>query len=190
MAKKALLLMDLQKAIFGRVEAGPELIERLKEVKSAAQAAGMLVIYVVVQFRDGFPEVGPGNKMFGMLKSGGFPLTEGNEAVEIVGDLTPTTGDIVVTKRRVSAFAGSDLEMVLRAQQIEHVVLAGISTSGVVLSTLREAADKDYQITVLSDCCLDRDGEVHRVLMEKVFPVQADVFTSKEWLELISLSVV
>jgi nicotinamidase-related amidase len=75
----------------------------------------------------------------------------------------------------------SDLEVVLRSCGIQHLILSGIATGGVVLSTLREAADKDYKITVLSDCCADRDEEVHRVLTTKVFPRQADVITSKEW---------
>jgi nicotinamidase-related amidase len=86
----------------------------------------------------------------------------------------------------VSAFAGSDLEVVLRAQGIEHIVLAGIAVSGVVLSTLREAADKDYEITVLSDCCFDSDEEVSRVLMEKVFTKQANVVTGNEWADEIT----
>ncbi|MDQ2864223.1 MAG: cysteine hydrolase, partial [Bacteroidota bacterium] len=88
--------------------------------------------------------------------------------------------DIVVTKRRVSAFTGSDLEVVLRSQHIQHIILAGVATSGVVLSTLREAAE-DYRITVLSDCCADADAEVHRVLTTKVFPRQADVLSIEEW---------
>jgi nicotinamidase-related amidase len=82
---------------------------------------------------------------------------------------------VVVTKHRVSAFAGTDLEMVLRAGGTETLVLAGLATSGVVLSTLRHAADADYRIVVVEDCCADRDPEVHRVLMEKVFPRQATV---------------
>jgi len=77
---------------------------------------------------------------------------------------------VVVTKRRVSAFTGSDLEVVLRADGMDRLVLAGIATSGVVLSTLRQAADLDYRLTVLADGCLDADPEVHRVLTEKVFP--------------------
>ena len=93
----------------------------------------------------------------------------------------PLENDVIVTKRRISAFTGSDLEVVLRAQNIDHIVLAGIATSGVVLSTLREAADKDYRITVLSDGCADRDEEVHRVLLTKIFPRQADVITIHEW---------
>src|SRR5262249_51519108 len=91
--------------------------------------------------------------------------------------------DIIVTKRRVSAFTGSDLEVVLRAQGLSHLVLSGISTSGVVLSTLREAADKDYQLTVLSDSCADGDEEVHRILLTKIFPRQAEVITTETWRE-------
>jgi len=92
--------------------------------------------------------------------------------------------DIVVVKRRVSAFTGSDLEVVLRGRGIGHLVLAGISTSGVVLSTVREAADKDYQLTVLKDICADVDPEVHAVLVDKVFPRQATVMTTEEWMKL------
>jgi nicotinamidase-related amidase len=73
------------------------------------------------------------------------------------------------------------LEVVLRAQGISHLVLWGIATSGVVLSTLREAADRDYQLTVLSDCCVDSDEEVQRVLLSKVFPRQAEVVQASAW---------
>ena len=81
----------------------------------------------------------------------------------------------------VSAFAGSDPDVVLRALDARHLVLTGVSTSGVVLSTLRQAADLDYGLTVLSDGCLDADEEVHRVLTEKVLLRQAEVATVAEW---------
>src|SRR5207244_2010090 len=97
--------------------------------------------------------------------------------------LTLTDTDVVVERRRVSAFAGSDLEIILHAQNINHLVLTGISTSGVVFSTLRAAVDKDYKLTVLSDLCADRDEEVQRVLTDKVFPRHADVLSSAEWLD-------
>jgi len=87
----------------------------------------------------------------------------------------------VVTKRRVSAFAGSDLDVLLRARRTEHLVLAGIATSGLVLSTLRQAADLDFRLTVLADGCLDADPEVHQVLLHKVFPRQAEVTSVAEW---------
>jgi nicotinamidase-related amidase len=72
--------------------------------------------------------------------------------------------------------------MILRANNIETLVMFGIATSGVVLSTLRHAADADYQLVVIKDCCSDRDPEVHRVLTEKVFSRQAKVITAAEFL--------
>jgi len=92
----------------------------------------------------------------------------------------PKPGDVVVTKHRVSAFAGTDLDMILRAGGISTMVLAGLATSGVVLSTVRHGADSDYRLVVVEDCCGDRDPEVHRVLMEKVFPRQATVVKSAD----------
>ena len=66
-------------------------------------------------------------------------------------------------------------------QGIDHLVLAGIATRGVVLSTLRQAADLDYRLTVLADGCLDADPEVHQVLLGKIFPRQAEVIGVAEW---------
>ncbi len=111
----------------------------------------------------------------------GRRFTAADPDAAIHPEVAPTDGDIVVTKKRVSAFAGSDLETVLRGRGIDHLVLTGIATSGVVLSTLRQAADLDYGLTVLADGCLDADPEVHRVLTEKVFPRQAEVGTVAGW---------
>jgi nicotinamidase-related amidase len=70
---------------------------------------------------------------------------------------------------------------VLRARDVTALVLGGIATSGVVLSTVREAADRDYELTVFEDLCLDGDDEVHRVLTQKVFPRPSDVRVSADW---------
>lgn len=91
----------------------------------------------------------------------------------------------MVTKRRVGAFATTDLETILRAKNISTLVMFGIATSGVVLSTVRWAADMDYRIIVVSDACADRSEEVHRVLTEKVFPGQASVVSTRELLSAI-----
>jgi len=77
------------------------------------------------------------------------------------------------------------METILRSKNINKLVLFGISTSGVVLSTVRWAADMDYSLAVVSDACADRDSEVNRVLMEKVFPWQATVVTSDDFLRAI-----
>ncbi len=151
----------------------------LNQAIGAARAAGIPVIYVVVGFRKGFPEIGSGTAAnFAAIAKSGIPGLEDPAADPSVA---PLPGEMVVTKRRVSAFAGSDLEVILRGHRIEHLVLTGIATSGVVLSTLRQAADMDYRLSVLSDACADRDDEVHNVLMNKVFIRQAAVMTTAEW---------
>ncbi len=183
MARTALLLMDLQNAIVKHIDSDTAYLSRVQKVLAAARQANMTIIYVVVKFRPDFPDVSPRNKAFGMLKRGGFPITEGDPGTEITPSLAPSPTDIIVTKRRVGAFSGSDLEVVLRSQGIENIVLTGLSTSGVVLSTLRLAADLDYAVTVIADCCADKDDEVHRVLIEKIFPNQADVVSADQWIK-------
>jgi nicotinamidase-related amidase len=179
-AKTALLLMDVQRVIVDRYP-DPAFLPRLREAASAARAAGLPVIYVVIGFRAGHPEISSRNKIFGRLAGAGG-MTDDDQATQVHPGVAPEPGDITVTKRRVSAFAGSDLDVVLRAGGIGHLVLAGIATSGVVLSTLRQAADLDFGLTVLADGCLDSDPEVHRVLTGKVFPRQAGVTTVADWI--------
>lgn len=176
----ALLVMDVQRGIVDRHLKDRHILERLPEAIAIARSRECLVVYVIVQFRPGFPEISPRNKTFSAIARPGSIFGEPS-AAEVHPNIAPADTDIVVTKRRVSAFTGSDLEVVLRARQIDSLVLTGIATSGVVLSTLREAADRDYALTVLSDCCADADEEVHRVLIEKIFPRQADVLTVAQW---------
>ncbi len=182
MADGALLLMDLQQAIVDRFTEDTGYLVRLGEAADAARAAGLPVVHVTVGFRAGHPEVDPRNPVFGAM-TGGARFTPGDPGAAIHPLVAPRDGEVVVAKKRVSAFAGSDLEMVLRASGVRHLVLAGVATSGVVLSTVRQAADLDFTLTVLRDGCLDADPEVHRVLTEKVFPRQAEVAGTREWIE-------
>jgi nicotinamidase-related amidase len=175
----ALLLMDFQQGVVDRYP-GAEAVEAAARAASKARANGILVVFVRVSFRPGYPEISPRNLTFSRIAgAGGYTDTDPSRA--IVAGLAVAPDDVVVVKRRVSAFTGSDLEVVLRSRGIQHLVLAGIATSGVVLSTLREAADRDYRLTVLADACTDADPEVHRVLTEKVFPRQAEVTTVDGW---------
>ncbi|QEU90972.1 cysteine hydrolase family protein [Streptomyces kanamyceticus] len=177
----ALLVMDVQRAIVDAVGAESGYLARLRGAIEGARAAGIPVIYVVIGFRPGFPEVGAHNKPLAAIARAGL-YVEGAPGTEIHPDIAPRPGDVVVTKRRASAFSGSDLDVVLRSRGIESLVLAGIATSAVVLSTVCQANDLDFGLTVLSDGCLDLDPEVHRVLIERLFPQWADVVTVDEWL--------
>jgi nicotinamidase-related amidase len=176
----ALLVMDFQTAVVEMVATEKDaLLGRTAKLVEAARGAGTRVIYVVVAFRAGYPEVSPRNQSFAPVReSGRFAL--GSTGTEVHAAVAPKPGEVVVIKHRVSAFAGTDLDMVLRANGIETLVLAGIASSGVVLSTVRHAADADYRLVVVEDCCADRDAEVHRVLMEKVFARQATVVKAEQ----------
>jgi nicotinamidase-related amidase len=178
----ALLVMDVQERIVTMFAQMGDVLTPISAAISAARTASIPVIYVKMAFRPGYPEVSPRNKFSSAIKQQQSSFSAPMTTMEIHPTIAPQPIDVVVTKRRVSAFSGSDLEVVLRAQDISHLVLCGIATSGVVLSTLREAADKDYQLTVLADCCVDSDEEVQRVLLSKVFPRQAEVIQASQWM--------
>ncbi len=188
-SRTAVLIMDYQTDIVvGFPLDHDAFLARTNRVLAAARAAGLPVIHIRVAFRPGHPEIGARNQAFGEVKQTGR-FAEGNPGAEIHAAVAPQAGDIVVTKRRVSAFAGSDLELILRARGLDTLVLFGLATSGVVLSTVRQAADADYRLIVLADCCGDRNAEVHRVLIEKVFPRQAEVATADAFLEKLRAQV-
>jgi nicotinamidase-related amidase len=174
----ALLVMDIQGPMVDGLANKEEYLQKIQLTIDAARANNIPVIYVVVGFRPSMPELNPRSKGLRALRDNG----SAEALVNPIPVLRLTETDVVVTRRRVGAFAGSDLEIILRTKNVDHLVLTGLSTSGVVLSTLREAVDKDYVLTVLSDLCADRDEEVHHVLTEKVFPRHADVLSSTEWL--------
>ncbi len=132
-----------------------------------------------IGFEPGYPEIGPRNSRFSRLKEQGAFLKGSDSARTHPAIFKP--GDTVLYKNRVSVFAGSPLQLILQARGIENLVLMGIATSRVVLSTLCQAGDLDYQCTVVKDACFDADAEVHRVLTEKVFAAQARVLTAADF---------
>jgi nicotinamidase-related amidase len=175
-----LLVMDMQAMILGRLPDAATVVSNVAGAIAAARGKKIPIIYVVVGFRPGMPEISANNKTFSGARARMANVSV-EESMKIEPALAPLEGELVVVKRRHSAFTGSDLEVILRASGARHLVLSGVATSGVVLSTLREAADKDYQITVLADGCADGDEEVHRVLTTKVFLSQANVVNVREW---------
>ncbi len=177
---RALLVMDVQQEIVGRFVDDADYLPRLAGTIGAARSHGIPVIYVVIGFRAGHPDISDHNRSFSRMRAT-QRYVPSDPSAEVAPDVAPAEGDLVVIKKRVSAFAGSDLELLLRSLRVRDLVLAGIATSGVVLSTVRQAADLDYGLTVLADGCLDADPEVHRVLLDKIFPRQAEVVTSKQW---------
>ncbi|WP_144916264.1 cysteine hydrolase family protein [Mucilaginibacter frigoritolerans] len=176
----ALLVMDMQLAVIRNLPNYLEITGKVAEAIAFARSKNILVLFVVVSFRPGMPEISMNNKVFSATKERASHINM-DELMKIDNAVAPVLGEIIITKRRISAFTGSDLEVILRANDIQHIILSGVATSGVVLSTLCEAADKDYGITVLSDCCTDGDAEAHNMLTRKVFIRHASVLTLEEW---------
>ena len=184
----AVLIMHFQNEIVDIITSGQaELLDRAAAVLSGARQSGIPIIHAVVHFREGYPEVSPRNKIISWLAGEGR-LREGTKGIEIHPRVPPQSGEVIVTGRRVGAFSNSDLESVLKARDITSLVLMGITTAGVVLSTVRWAADADYDLVVLADCCADGDEEVHRVLTQKVFPRQATVVNAQDFLQALGRS--
>lgn len=181
-SRSAVLSMDLQTGIVGiYTKVDPALPERAAKVLEAARNRQVNVIHVKVGFRPSLPEVSPRNSLFGAIKNSAQHQQLFREPLGAIHSAVgPEADEVVVTKHRVNAFAGTDLEMILRANEIDTLVLMGIATSGVVLSTLLHASDQDYRLLVVKDCCTDLDAGVHHCLVEKVFPAYATVTTSDQ----------
>jgi nicotinamidase-related amidase len=177
----AVLTLDCQVGVIEFVPGSEQIFARASRVVTAARNRKVPVIHVGIGFRPGYPEVPVDHPVFGMVRqSGKFVI--GTKSAAFHPSIAPTADEIVIHKHRVSAFSGTDLEMILRAKGITHLVFFGIATSGIVLSTLRQAADLDFHCVVIADCCHDGDEEVHRVLTTKVFSRQATVVTTEKFI--------
>jgi len=185
-AHSAVLSMDCQTGIVSiyTKEDKDAFLTRAASVLNHARATGMTVIHVQVGFRPGLPEVSSRNVLFGAIKSSAQHQKLFQEPLgAIPGVIAPKEGEIIITKHRVSAFTGTDLAMILRVNDIDMLILYGIATSGVVLSTLLEASDADFRLAVIKDCCADLDSSLHDCLFNKFFPSRASVLSSREFVE-------
>ncbi|WP_153813210.1 cysteine hydrolase [Streptomyces sp. SUK 48] len=184
-ARTALLAMDLQGGILPLVADPDALVERVRGAIADVRAAGGTIGYVRVAFtEDDWAAIPETNKSFSPLAAARRNHHEDPDT-QVDARIAPEDGDILVRKVRIGAASTTDLYERLRERGIDTLVLSGISTSGVVLSTLTDAADRDYRVIVLSDGVADRDQEVHRVLLEKVFPMRSYVIDVAELRELL-----
>jgi nicotinamidase-related amidase len=184
-ARTAVLSMDCQAGIVSIYtrEAKDTFLVRVASVLNHARATGMTIIHVQLGFRPGLPEVSSRNPLLGAIKYSEQHQQLFREPLGTIPDtIAPQGNEIVITKHRISAFAGTDLAMILRANDIDTLVLYGIATSGVVLSTLIEAADADYRLAVIGDCCADLDLALHDCLIKRFFPTRGLVFSSESFI--------
>ena len=183
----ALLIADFYAEMMGSLPHAVDrkVVDKTRDLQRAARNAGILVCYSATVFRPGYLEISDRNKTFSQRKNSGQEAV--SDPVQLIHpSVKPLPGEVVVGKHRVNALFGTDLDMVLRSNNIETLVILGYATSGVVLSTVRYAADLDYRLLVVEDCCSDQDPEVHDFLTQRIFPRQTDVVGSEDVISALS----
>ena len=172
--RTALLVMDFQHGVLQRMPGLEPLLGRVQRAIADVRDHGGTIGYVRVAFtEEDWAAVPAANPIFARAAQDRMMHHE-DPATAIHDSLAPP-GDIVVRKTRVGAMSTTDLDRQLRDRGIDTLVLAGISTSGVVLATVIEATDRDYRLYVLSDGTEDPDEQARDVLLGRIFPRRAQV---------------
>ena len=174
----ALVLIDLQQGIVGMQMAHPaaQLVGRAARLAQAFRKKNLPVVLVNVS------GLAPGRSEAARPDLAAFPAGW----TELVPELGRQSSDHIVTKQRVGAFLGTDLDAYLRQRGVTQIVLAGIATSSGVESTARSAHDLGYNVTLAVDAMTDRSDEMHRHSVEKVFPRLGEITQTDELLKLLN----
>lgn len=185
-ARTALLVMDYQVGLVSRLPDAPALLDRVNLAVADVRARGGHIGWVRVGFADSdFDAIPPASVMARLVTPDRRAALHADAPASQIDDrLSPSPQDITVRKTRVGAFTTTDLDQQLRRRAVTTLILAGISTSGVVLSTVREAMDRDYQIVVLNDASADPDPDTHAFLTSTIFPRHATVIDVSDLREL------
>jgi nicotinamidase-related amidase len=157
-------------------------IQRVNEALAISRGKGWLTILVKVGFASGYVNQPKGSPIFGGADKAGA-LALGTRGTAFHPGIRADCADLVVTKPRVSAFYGTDLEAALRARRIERVVLGGVSTAWAVQAAARDAHDRDYQVVVVEDLCAAATAAEHDASLDLLRRI-ATVVTARELEEL------
>ena len=177
----ALLIADFYAAMMSTIPHAVErqVVEHTQRLQQTARDVGLFVCYCATVFRPGYVEISERNKTFRERKhSGQPPIADPLQLIHSA--VLPAASEVVVGKHRVNALYGTGLDLILRANNIDTLIILGYATSGVILSTVRYAADADYRLVVVEDCCADQDHEIHDFLTRRIFPRQAEVVSAAE----------
>ena len=200
-AKTAVVLVEYQNdftteggVLHGAVKTvmdSTDMLTHTKALVSAARAAGATIIHSPIQFAAGYYEITrhPYGILKGVVDSNAF--VKGSWGAEIVGDLTPADGDIVLEgKRGLDAFASTNLDFILRSKGIETVALAGFLTNCCVESTMRSAYERGYEVITLTDCLAGTSPEEHANAITYDYPMFSKPMTGGDFEVALSGAVV
>lgn len=180
--RTAFLTLDIQTALVGFYAKGlADFLPAVTSLLACARNLNATVIHVKVGFRPGFPEISERNRLYSSFKNNpDYAKMLNTEWLDLHPALEARPDEPVIIKPRISAFEGTDLKVLLRSKDIDTLVLFGIITSGVVLSTALEAMDQDYRVLIVRDACADSDSDLHACLLDRLLTKRTDVVMAAE----------
>ena len=190
----ALVLIEYQNdftseggALHGAVEAvmnETDMLAKTVQVADAARAAGATVMHAPITFKPGYSEIS--DHPYGILKGvvDGNAFVKGEWGAEIVDDLAPQEGDIVVEgKRGLDTFASTNLDFMLRSKGIKTIVLGGFLTNCCVESTMRSGYENGYEVYTLTDCTAATSPEEHKNAIAFDYPMFSKPISAEELIQ-------
>jgi nicotinamidase-related amidase len=185
-SRLALLLLDFQYGVLDTIRNSADVLSRAEVALWWARQERVQVAHVRVAFTEGdFAVVPAHNKALRQVVES-RKFADGSPEAAIHSRVAPQGRELVVRKTRFGAFSTTELHCLLQELGIDTLILAGISTSGVVLSTVRDALDRDYDIYVLADAIADHDPQLHDVLVERLLPQSVNVIDTRDLPSLVS----
>ncbi|KVE32812.1 cysteine hydrolase [Burkholderia vietnamiensis] len=181
-AQTALIVMHYQTDILGLFPSvAPTLLANTRRLCDAARAGDVHVCFANLRFSPGYPEVSPRNKNGQGIKQLGRFVDDGP-----CPELGRLDGEPLIAAHRASVFFGTDLQARLVARGIDTLILVGIASTGVVLSSVAHASDADFRLYTVKDCCYDPDPIVHEHLFATAFETRTTVLSLEQALRLLA----
>jgi nicotinamidase-related amidase len=177
----AFLAMDFQHDILAVTPQYREkhLLETVTRVLDAARHTSATIVYITVSFRDDYADAPAHSPLFQAEKARGV-MKVGSPGAAICEELTPQTGDLVINKHGVDPFNSTHLANVLRARDVETLVLMGVWTNYVVEATARTGADSGYRIIVVTDGCASDTEDHHQFFITEILPMLGTAATASD----------